>query len=193
MTVSALALFTFCTASVAGQGVVAASPAPVATAEQCSDETYRWGGDVGLGGTSATSYDTGIAVPASSGTTVTVVGVSADGLDAAGFAQALSVHVGGMRAANGAAIAGGPIVVSTASSDVSGSVRVVGVTVVVRRCAVVASAAPTDSLRLSSAEPLSFTLPATGRNEWRQTLIGAVVLALGLALVSFGRSRPESS
>ncbi len=195
MTVSVLALLTFCTASAVTNGTVAAAPTPIATAEQCTDETYRWGGDIGVGGTSATSYDTGVEVPASNGTTLTVVGVSADGLDAAGFAQVLVVHVGGMRATAGAAIAGGPMVVSAAAaaSESASVVRVVGVTVVARRCVVVASAVPGGSISLEAADPPSFTLPATGANEWRQTLTGAAVLALGLALVSFGRSRPQLS
>lgn len=214
MALSASALFTFCaaTAFVTTFDVGIAGAAPVATADQCIDATYRWGGDVVLGGASETSvmsYDTGIDVPVSNGATQTVVGVSADGLDAAGFATALPVNVGGMRATPGAAIAGGRVIVSAVSDGSGESVgvfRVVGVTVVVRRCAVVASDASPVPISVtvtsaSSALPSAphagvdtsvFTLPATGAAEWRQTLIGASMVAAGAALMGFGRRRPTT-
>ena len=216
MALSASALFTFCVATpvVATFDVGSAGAAPVATADQCIDETYTWGGDVGLGGASATSvmsYDTGIEVPVSNGATLTVLGVSADGLDAAGFATALPVHVGGMRAKRGVAIAGGRVVVSAmgdGSGESIGVFRVAGVTVVVRRCAVGASGASpiplpnavmvtSASLALPSAahagiDTSAFTLPTTGAAEWRETVIGASLVAVGAALMGFGRRRPTT-
>jgi hypothetical protein len=217
MTISALALLCF--------GGMAATPAGAeiaarVEAESCEDVTYRWGGDVVLDA-AAPSYATGVEVPTVDGATLTVVGVSADGLDDAGGAHLLDVHVGGMRAAAGAAIAGGQLVVSSTSPS---SRRVVGVTVVVRRCAVVASAtaapstvvtttvsttaaptaptvvAPTiagtagDTSTDGASAPgtAASTLPATGADEWRQSLTGAVVIGAGATLVSLGRRRPAS-
>ncbi len=200
----------------AGIAIGAGSVGAAAVADQCVDETYRWGGDVELGGSSPSSvvsYDTGVDVPASSGATLSVVGVSADGLDADGIAHALVVHVGGMRATAGAAIAGGRVVVSAPSPDVDplvGSLRIVGVTVVVRRCAVVASAAVAPVVAVvavvastSTAPPAStapqaptargdtsssrVSLPATGSDEQRHALVGALALGAGAGLVSAGR------
>jgi hypothetical protein len=207
MTVSVLALTVFgatLLASVgAGHGSASAAPgepaghaAVVATGEQCDDITYRWGGDVSVGGATA-SYDTGVDVAAPAGVTNTVVGVSADGLDASGRAQVLAVHVGGMRASNGAAISGGRVVVSTSSAE---ALRVVGVTVVVRSCAQVASAAPNAlsvpsapaATSASAAESAAPALPETGADEWRQTIAGAIAVSIGAAMVSFGRRRPST-
>ncbi|MCX6521179.1 MAG: hypothetical protein NTZ21_10990 [Actinobacteria bacterium] len=223
MTISALALLCFGGLAAAPAGVAGASGSAGdarVEAESCEDVTYRWGGDVVLDA-AAPSYATGVEVPTVDGATLTVVGVSADGLDDAGGAHLLDVHVGGMRAAAGAAIAGGQLVVSSTSPS---SRRVVGVTVVVRRCAVVASAtaapsgvattavsttaAPTAPTAVSttSAGPAAGTstggasaagtaaptLPATGADEWRQSLIGAVVIGAGVTLVSLGRRRPAN-
>ena len=210
MTISALALL--CVGGMAATPAGAASVTGVASVESCEDATYRWGGDVVLDAAAA-SYATGVEVPAGDGATLTVVGVSADGLDDAGGALLLDVHVGGMRAAAGAAIAGGQLVVSSTSPS---SRRVVGVTVVVRRCAVVASAtaapttptAPTAPTAVATtiagtagdtstggaslAEAAAPTLPATGADEWRQSVIGAGVIGAGATLVSLGRRRPAS-
>ena len=220
MTISALALLCFGGMAAAPAGVASAAGAASVGAESCEDVTYRWGGDVVLDG-AAPSYATGVEVPTVDGATLTVVGVSADGLDDAGGAHLLDVHVGGMRAAAGAAIAGGEVVVSSTSPS---SRRVVGVTVVVRRCAVVASATPAPSAASTSAVPTTAapaaptavsttsagaaghtstgganaagtaapTLPATGADEWRQSVIGAVVIGAGATLVSLGRRRPAS-
>ncbi len=208
MIISALALLCFGGTTAAQVGAAGAAGPVADTATSCEDVTHRWGGDVVLDGSSS-SYDTGVEVPTGDGATLTVVGVSADGLDDAGAAQPLDVHVGGMRAAAGAAISGGRVVVSSTSSTPR---RVVGVTVVVRRCAVVASAAtavpapagPTaappataDTANSNSnASPsaaagmmASPMLPATGADEWRQSLIGALVIAAGATLVSLGRRR----
>ena len=212
MTISALALLCFGGMAAAPAGVASAAGAASVGAESCEDVTYRWGGDVVLDG-AAPSYATGVEVPTVDGATLTVVGVSADGLDDAGGAHLLDVHVGGMRAAAGAAIAGGQVVVSSTSPS---SRRVVGVTVVVRRCAVVASATAAPSAVSTSAAPAAVsttsagaaghtstggadaagtsapTLPATGADEWRQSVIGAVVIGAGATLVSLGRRRPAS-
>ncbi len=215
MILSALALLCFDSTTAATVG--AAGPV-VDTAASCEDVTHRWGGDVVLD-VITPSYDTGVEVPAGDGASLTVVGVSANGLDDAGTAHPLDVHVGGMRAAAGVAISGGHVVVSSTSSALSTPRRVVGVTVVVRRCAVVASAAPapiaatvspaapgvvpiaTSSAAVnasSSASPTaasgvtaSPTLPETGADAWRQSLIGALVIAAGATLVSLGRRRPS--
>ncbi len=206
-----------------GAGVAGAAGAAgaAAVADQCVDETYRWGGDVELGGSSPSSvvsYDTGVDVPASNGATLSVVGVSADGLDADGFAHVLVVHVGGMRATAGAAIAGGRVVVSAPSDAVVplvGSLRIVGVSVVVRRCAVVASAAVAPVVTSTSTAPQATTapqapaapqaptaradtgssrvsLPATGSDERRHALVGALAVGAGAALVSAGRRRSRA-
>lgn len=206
MTISALALLCCCGVGAALPGTAGA--AGVASAESCDDVSYRWGGDVVLDAATP-SYATGVEVPAVDGATLTVVGVSADGLDDAGTAHVLDVHVGGMRAATGAAISGGQVVVSSPSPSPR---RVVGVTVVVRRCIVVASAAPaptvaptTTNTTTSSTASASTTggeradvtaaptLPATGADEWRQSVIGALVIGAGATLVSLGRRRPAAS
>ena len=227
MILSALALLCFGGTTAVQASTVGAAGPVVDTATSCADVTHRWGGDVVLDGSSP-SYDTGVEVPAGDGATLTVVGVSADGLDDAGTAHPLDVHVGGMRAAAGVAISGGHVVVSSTSPTPR---RVVGVTVVVRRCAVVASAAPAPIAPIanpaattavpiatpssavnasSSASPAASSaapparspaaasgvtaspmLPETGADEWRQSLVGALVIAAGATLVSFGRRRPS--
>ncbi len=174
----------------------------------CDDETLRWGGAQVLDA-AIPSFDTGVDVVASPGTRLTVVGVSADGLDATDHARALPVMVGDVQARPGAALPGGDVVVVTDGSDV---LRVHGVTVVVRRCLEVASgpdliapaadgsatpvtagsgaaampASPATRAQDSSPSPV---LPVTGGESWAQTLIGAGLIALGGALVTFGRSR----
>ena len=128
--------------------VAAASPTPAvpgsagqpATATVCADETHRWGGDMVIAGPGDV-FDTGVDVPPAAGDEVSVVGVSADGLDSSDRAHVLAVRVGGMSATAGAAIAGGRVTVTNTVDASLGPVRVVGVTVVVRRCETVASAA----------------------------------------------------
>lgn len=164
------------------------------TGQLCADETTRWGGAQQLDAATP-SFDTGVDVPpAELGETVTVVGVSADGVGDDGVAAALPVFVGGAAAAPGAAVLGGDVVVVT---DGTRTVRVAGVTVVVRRCAevAVAAVAPTPVTSSTSAamptpaevEAVVATLPATGGDSWITSAIGAALVAAGLGLVSLGR------
>lgn len=190
---AALALFVFATADAGA----ASAAAPPASAVSCADDTVRWGGahHLAVDGSFATGVD---VVPPAAGETVSVVGVSADGLDANGRASALPVEIGGVVARAGAPTAGGAVVVR---SNVSTPVTVSGVTVVVRRCAEVASAASASSASSAStaggpvvtAAPsraeaaVPSVLPETGRDELTATVVGGLLVALGAALVVAGR------
>lgn len=190
---AALALFVFATADAGA----ASAAAPPASAVSCADDTVRWGGahHLAVDGSFATGVD---VVPPAAGETVSVVGVSADGLDANGRASALPVEIGGVVARAGAPTAGGAVVVR---SNVSTPVTVSGVTVVVRRCAEVASAASASSASSAStaggpvvtAAPsraeaaVPSVLPETGRDELTTTVVGGLLVALGAALVVAGR------
>ena len=165
------------------------SAAPPATAVSCVDETVRWGGahQLAVDGSFSTGVD---VVPPAAGETLSVVGVSADGLDTSGRASALPVEVGGAVVQTGGSTAGGAVVVR---SNVSTPVTVSGVTVVVRRCAEVA-AASTAGAPVATAAPatrsegaVASVLPETGQDELATTLVGAIVVALGAALVVAGR------
>lgn len=215
MTLSALALLAITTSA----GATAhAGSTPIATAPMCADETVRWGGFQVLDA-AIPSFDTGVDVVARRGTTLTVVGVSADGLDPTDRAHAMPVYVGGTLAVAGATVAGGDVVVSTDGTEV---LRSFGVTVVVRRCAEVAVAGSAPALETAdaastAATPASTkegadtngataawptaeeaaavvsTLPATGRDSWLNTIIGGVLVAIGAAMVTFGRRpRPDA-
>ena len=108
-------------------------------AEVCARETLLWTGAASLG-TAAASADTGLAVTApASGERLRTVGVSADGLAADGSAHVVTVTVGGTAAGPGAVVPGGAV-----QLRYSGPVDVVvsGVSVVIDRCAAVASEAP---------------------------------------------------
>ena len=193
---AALALFVFATADAGA----ASAAAPPASAVSCADDTVRWGGahHLAVDGSFATGVD---VVPPAAGETVSVVGVSADGLDANGRASALPVEIGGVVARAGAPTAGGAVVVR---SNVSTPVTVSGVTVVVRRCAEVASASSASSASTAStastaggpvvtAAPsraeaaVPSVLPETGRDELTATVVGGLLVALGAALVVAGR------
>ncbi len=182
--------------SSAGNGTI------VGAAETCADETYVWTGRARLGDGTNT-VDTGVGVPSVAGTRLAVVGTSADGLDAAGTARALPVSVGGTVATVGAVLTGGAIVISFDQGTTP--VDVAGATVVVRRCTTVASASPASptaptasaggngSTSASSGTSASAaSLPRTGGDDTRQLLVGSGLVALGSAMVAFGRRRPTA-
>jgi hypothetical protein len=191
MTISVPALLSIAAAllSLFGEAPVvqASSPAPPSSTDQCVEESYRWGGDIVLGGAEGPlQYDTGVEVPGVDGASLTVVGVSADGVDERGTARALPVSVGGVGATTGASVPGGTVVVAGGDSAVP--VSVAGVTVVIARCSVVASDATyVDPAAATAPRTAYLSLPATGADEWRQTILGAAILAAGLGLVTAGR------
>jgi hypothetical protein len=157
--------------------VIAPGPAGASTprALACADESHIWMGAATVGGPNDATVDTGVAVPVVTGTTLTVVGVSADGLDDAGRATALDVTVGGVAARPGASVAGGGISISTTSAI---ALRVSGATVVVSRCAEVAV-----------LPPVSRPLPATGVSEHLHLALGASMVGAGALMVTAGRRR----
>lgn len=144
-------------------------------ARSCADETHIWTGAATVGGPNGATVDTGVAVPVGTGTTLTVVGVSADGLDADGRATALGVTVGGVAATPGASVAGGGISLATTSEI---ALRVSGATVVVSRCAEVAV-----------LPSVSRPLPATGVSEYLHLAFGASMVGAGVLMVTAGRRR----
>ena len=166
-------------AAVSAGAAVAVVPGQVQASaprdRSCADESYIWTGAATVGGPSAATVDTGVAVPVVTGTTLTVVGVSADGLDDAGRATALDVTVGGATATPGASVAGGGISISTTSAV---ALRVSGATVVVSRCAEVAV-----------LPPVSRPLPATGVSEHLHLVLGASMVGAGALMVTAGRRR----
>lgn len=210
MTLSVLALLAITTSA----GATAhAGSTPIATAPMCADETVRWGGFQVLDA-AIPSFDTGVDVVARRGTTLTIVGVSADGLDPTDRAHVMPVYVGETRAVAGATVVGGDVVVSTDGTEV---LRAFSVTVVVRRCAEVAVAGSAPALETAGgasaastpagtetnvpaawptaeeAAAVVSTLPATGRDSWLNTIIGGVLVAIGAAMVTFGRRpRPDA-
>lgn len=165
-------------AAIVGSTVVVAPGSVGASAPRawsCADESHIWTGAATVGGPNAATVDTGVAVPVVMGTTLTVVGVSADGLDADGRATALDVTVGGVAATPGASVAGGGISLATTSAS---ALRVSGATVVVSRCAEVAA-----------LPPVSRPLPATGVSEYLHLAFGASMVGAGVLLVTAGRRR----
>jgi hypothetical protein len=203
---AAAAVTTLGFAVIAGSPVAAAPAVPASdptSAWSCADESLRWGGSQVLDA-AIPSFDTGVDVVAVAGTEVTVVGVSADGLDETDHARALPVVVGDVEARAGQALPAGDVLVVTDGSEV---LRVHGVTVVIRRCLELASApaaepapagagaAATGSAAASGAVSGSPVLPVTGGTSWGQTMIGAALVACGAALVSFGRRprRPDTA
>jgi LPXTG-motif cell wall-anchored protein len=152
-----------------------ASAAWAAAGSSCADESYLWTGAATLGGAGATSVDTGVVVPVVVGTTVTVVGVSADGLAPDGRATALDVTVGGTAATPGATVVGGAVVISTTSPS---ALRVSGATVVVSRCA-----------EVEVLTPVQRPLPATGVSEQVHLMIGGSMVGVGALMVTTGRRR----
>lgn len=192
MAIAALALATSASfaAGPAGATTPTASSAPTSPdqlTEHCVAETHLASGPVVLGGAVA-SFDTGLVVPVSSGTTLRVTGVSADGLDPSGHAWALTVTIGGVVAAPGASVPGGSIVVL---AEPSTPVELPGVTVVLDRCTGVASA-PLVGPGAPSAPPTG-ELPRTGGSaaiggSW----LGLVAIGAGSAMVVAGRRRAGS-
>jgi hypothetical protein len=151
-------------------------------AEVCARETLMWTGAVSLGA-AAVSADTGLAVAApASGERLRTVGVSADGLAADGSAHVVTVTVGGTAAGPGTVVPGGAV-----QLRYSGTVEVVvsGVSVVIDRCAAVASEAPVPVPAKD--------LPNTGGLGLLAGEIGAASLALGLVAVRLGRPRPATA
>ena len=149
-------------------------------AEVCARETLLWTGAASLG-TTAASVDTGLAVTApASGERLRTVGVSADGLAADGSAHVVTVTVGGTAAGPGAVVPGGAV-----QLRYSGPVDVVvsGVSVVIDRCAAVASEAPAPARNL----------PDTGGLGLVVGQIGAASVALGVVALRLGRARPATA
>ena len=162
-------------ASVSGATVVLAEPLEVgasfqmvASADQCTDDTFMWVGVAALSDGVA-MVDTGVSVSSALGVRLEVVGVSADGIDASGTAHALRLTIGGDEALPGATVQGGSIVVH--ATDVA--VRVSGATVLLRRCVSVAS---------FGSESGGGQLPSTGGNV-DLAAIALAVVAGGAALV----------
>ena len=148
-------------------------------AEVCARETLMWTGAASLGA-AAVSADTGLAVAApASGERLRTVGVSADGLAADGTAHVVTVTVGGTAAGSGVVVPGGAV-----QLRYRGPVEVVvsGVSVVIDRCAAVASEAPVPVPAQD--------LPNTGGLGLLASEIGAASVALGLVAVRLGRARP---
>jgi hypothetical protein len=156
--------------------------AAVVPATTCTSEDWIWSGTVALDASTA-EFDTGLIVPVTIGATLTVTGVSADGLDATGRARSMTVAVGGTVATPGSMVPGGRVVVVGDGAPA----QLTGVTVVLDRCAEVQSAAPEP--------PATGTpgLPGTGaRAEVATTLVGAVAIAAGTAMIVAGRRRPAA-
>ena len=175
---------------------VLASPvlASPGAGEVCATETYVWSGRARIAERTS-SVDTGVSVPTVSGTRLDVVGTSVDGIDAAGFARAMPITVGGVTAVAGRTVPGGVIVVA---ADGGTPVEVAGATVVVRRCSSVASASPATASASASASASAAAssasasavqvLPRTGwADDLRQFLIGSVLVGVGVAMMGVGR------
>ena len=147
--------------------------------DTCTRETLLWTGTASLG-TAAPSVDTGLAVaPPAPGGWLRTVGVSADGLAADGTASAVAVVVGGTEARPGTNLPGGPVQLRYGGAvDVSVS----GATVVIDRCAAVASGWP--------------ELPELPRTGWSAVLIAEVATAstaIGAVALRLGRARPATA
>jgi len=148
-------------------------------AEVCARETLLWTGTASLGA-AAPSVDTGLDVaPPAPGGWLRTVGVSADGLAADGTASAVAVVIGGTEARPGTNLPGGPVQLRYGgAADVSVS----GATVVIDRCAAVASGLP--------------KLPELPRTGWSAVLVAEVATAstaIGAVAVRLGRARPATA
>ena len=169
-----------CGALVAAAGVTLAwcpgSASAAAQAETCVRETVQWTGTASLG-VASPSADTGLTVaPPASGGWLRTVGVSADGLTVDGSASAVTVVVGGTEARPGTNLPGGAV-----QLRYGGAVDVVvsGATVVIDRCAAVASGAP--------------ELPRTGWSAESGTEVAAACLALGVMALRLARALPATA
>jgi hypothetical protein len=143
------------------------------TGQVCTRETLLWTGTARLGG-SQRSVDTGLAVAApGTGVALRTAGVSADGLAADGSATALTVFVGAAPAVPGATVPGGVV-----RLQYGGTVDVVvnGATVVLERCAMVASGAPAFGSAPAGA------LPRTGVHRG----MAAILVAVSLGCIGAG-------
>jgi hypothetical protein len=145
-------------------------------AEVCARETLLWTGTASLGA-AAPSVDTGLAVaPPAPGGWLRTVGVSADGLAADGTASAVTVVIGGTEARPGTNLPGGPVQLRYGgTADVSVS----GATVVIDRCAAVASGLP--------------ELPRTGRSAVLVAEVATASMAIGVVALRLGRARPATA
>jgi hypothetical protein len=160
--------------------VSVASAAPVASVEQCTDESHVWSGTAHLD-TETPSASTGLEITGQIGARIDVVGVSADGLDATGHALSLSVTVGGVPAVAGGTVPGGAIEVHAVDATAR---DVTGATVAVRRCVAVAVLGQTESA-VNASPP---RLPTTGFNL--RVFAAAIAATIGgLALRRSARRR----
>lgn len=165
--------------SVALLGAPGGASAAASPTEVCDEETYVWSGSAALADT--TSIDTGIVIPPQLGTTLRVVGTSADGLDQSGAATSLRVWVGDVVVSPGSVIDGGTVRIAGTGSPVT----VNGATVVVARCALVAvSAVP----QLPAG-----VLPETGADStFVLAAVATLVTALGCAFLYAPRRPPAA-
>lgn len=187
MVVTALALPTSALAIGAWGCRVAAAAPTTDLASVCTPEQWSWTGVVTFD-VAMTSFDTGVVVPVIAGTELKVVGVSADGLMSTGAARALVVTVGGVAAVGGASVPGGAVLVL--GDGAPAEVR--NVTVVIDRCAQVQSVAP-DPGSGSSGAGTGTALPHTGATvEVGGSLIGALAIGAGTAMMVAGRRRTAS-
>lgn len=157
------------------------------TGQDCTRETLLWTGTARLGA-SQRSVDTGLAVGSpGSGVSLRTVGVSADGLAADGSATALTVFVGATPAIPGSTVPGGVV-----RLQYGGTVDVVvnGATVVLDRCAMVASEAPVPGATGTSA------LPRTGPGNGVTPVLAwsaLVCLVAGCGCAALARRRTAAT
>lgn len=178
------------TVAIAGatSGTVAAHDlATVPVGVVCTAEEHRWSGTLTLDA-AASWTPLGVEVPTRPGTSIEVVGTSADGIDADGRAHPLPVSVGGTPAAAGSRVDGGEIAVA----GIDGTpVTLTGVTVAVQRCSEVQSAAPAvEGAPAGRAPSLPGVEPSSPAIGAVLLVIGAVgVASAGVALVAATRRR----
>ena len=161
---------------------------PALSAEQCERQTTMWTGSVTVSSATGSS-DIGLAVEAPRlGETLRVVGVSADGIDTAGFAHQVDVAVGATPAVAGATVTGGPVSIAYNAAP---AVTVTGLSLVVDRCVTVGAAAGTNVV---GSPPGTTALPLTGGVGVPMLMVATGLVAAGMLLGSTcrRRGRPRS-